>query len=267
MSLTLTVAALSVTDGPVQREIDAFLAACPSSFAQQSTAWCRVITSLGADEPVWLGCRHGGRLVGVLSAYRFRGPLGAILCSMPQPGALGGVAAADGDARAEIIAALASAFAEHARGLGCDLATLISNPFWPDEALIRRHLRPDYGLRNELLALPLRDGLDEHGNLTQASASLRRNLRTAQAARLQVDAEQSESNLEDWIAIHRHRAHEIGATPLPETLFRSALAHMVPRGLAHFLFVRTADGEMAAGGLYLHANRVIDAYLPAIDAR
>ena len=63
-------------------ELDRFFEACPTSFAQQTTGWRNVITGAGSDEPVFLGCRRHGRLVGVLPAYRFAGPLGAILTNV-----------------------------------------------------------------------------------------------------------------------------------------------------------------------------------------
>ena len=40
----------------------------------------------------------------------------------------------------------------------------------------------------------------------------------------------------------------------------------MPNGLATFLFVRTASGDLAAGGLYLHAGQVWDAYMPAMSS-
>jgi hypothetical protein len=70
---------LAAGDPGADAELEAFFAACPTSFAQQTPAWRDAIASLGEDEPLYLGARREGSLVGVLPAWRFEGPLGAIL--------------------------------------------------------------------------------------------------------------------------------------------------------------------------------------------
>ena len=52
-------------------ELSEFLDACPTSFAQQTQEWRDVVTSAGNDEALFLACRQGGALVGVLPAYLF----------------------------------------------------------------------------------------------------------------------------------------------------------------------------------------------------
>ena len=79
MSTPLAVRVCAGADPATDRELDAFFSACPTSFAQQTPGWRDVIAGRGVDEPLFLLCREGARLVGVLPAYRFEGPLGAIL--------------------------------------------------------------------------------------------------------------------------------------------------------------------------------------------
>ena len=256
------VSRLSTVDDP---EVDGLLDECPTSFAQQTTSWRDVITATDRDEPVFLGCRQGGRLVGLLPGYRFEGPLGAILTSVPLPGPLGGVLChptADAD---RVTAALIDAYVEHAVALGCDLATLITNPFWPDRRRVAQHLKPDYVLENSLLALDLERDCDPDGGPSRATSALRRNLRKARSGALFVDEEQSEPSVAEWYKLHQERHGEIGAPPLPRALVFGTLRHMVPRDRARFFFVRTADTEeMVAGGLYLTHGLVIDAFMPAM---
>jgi hypothetical protein len=255
-------------DGSADAEIDAFLEACPSSFAQQTPSWRDVILAVGADQPVWLGCRREGALVGVVPAYRFAGPLGAILTSVPQAGPLGGIACGDPRLREAVYEVLVEAFLEYARTRDCDLATVIGNPFWPDAELYERFMRPDWVLDNALLALDLHEDVDASGAYRCGSTSLRRNLRRARNGALSIDAEQSCSNVEEWYEIHATRHLEIGATPLPARLFESALEFMVPRNRARFFFVRVAEtGAMASGGLYLRHGEVTDAFMPSMDSR
>jgi hypothetical protein len=110
-------------ESDIDRELDSFFGDCPTSFAQQTRHWREVITCLGADEPLFLGCRRNGRLVGVLPAYRFDGPLGAILNTVPQAGPLGGVACREVEDADAVFGALLSAYASLAAETGCALAS------------------------------------------------------------------------------------------------------------------------------------------------
>jgi hypothetical protein len=247
-------------------ELEAFFEASPRSLAQQTPAWRDVITRLGDDEPLFLVCRRGrGDIVGVLPAYRFEGRLGALLTSVPQPGALGGVASGEDFEPGPVYRALLNAFVELAAERGCALASLISNPIWPDRALYERWLAPDYVLENSCLVLDLEHALDAAGRPTAPKTALRRNLRKAESGALVIDEEQTETNVDAWYEIHATRHREIGAVPLPQRLFRAALECAVPRGKARFFFVRLArGGEMVAGGFYLCHGDVIDAFMPSL---
>jgi hypothetical protein len=246
-------------------ELDAFFEACPGSFAQQTTAWRDVIAPLGPDEPLFLGCRRADRLAGVLPAYRFEGPLGAILTSIPQPGALGGVAHLPGEDAEAVYAALIEAFLALARERGCALASVITNPFHADAERTARFLAPDFELENVTLALDLAHDVGPDGELSAGSSHARRNVRKAGSGPLRIDETQSEANVAAWYAIHASRHAAIGAPPLPRTLFEGALRHLVPREKGRFWFVRhTGTDQMVAGGLYLFHGEVIDAFMTAM---
>lgn len=266
MVTSLDVAVLPVRDRRADAEVDAFLERCPTSFAQQTTAWRDVITGVGGDEPMFLGCRRRGELVGVLPAYRFAGPLGAILNTVPQAGPLGGVACRPDIEPEPVYDALLRAYAELGSSTGCALATVISNPFWPDAALCERLLRPSYVFENLCQVLDLETALDRDGRVVGGSENLYRNLRKAESGALRVDEEQTPAAVDEWYVIHAARHSEIGATPLPRALFTGALEHMVPRGKARFFFVRLAEtGEMVAGGFYVCHAQVVDALMPSIS--
>ena len=266
-SRSLAVEPIPVSDR-ADAEVAAFLDACPTSFAQQTLGWRDVITRLDRDEPHFLGCRREGQLVGVLPAYRFEGRLGAILTSVPQAGPLGGIACHPDVPAEPVYEALLRAYAELATATGCALASVISNPFWPDRELYERHLEPDFVLENTCQVLDLDDALDRDGRFVGGSANLRRNLRKAESGALQIDEEQSAANVAEWYAIHAARHRAIGATPLPERMFTRALESMVPIDKARFFFVRlAASGEMVAGGFYVYHGGVIDALMPSASAR
>lgn len=264
---SLDVAVMPASDSAADADLGAFLDGCPTSFAQQTPGWRNVITGVDRDQPLFLGCRQGGKLVGVLPAYRFEGPLGAILTSAPQAGPLGGVACHPSADPEPVYAALLEAYADLAASRGCALATVIGNPFWPDRDLYARYLRPDFVLENVCQVLDLEPAFDAKGDFVAASDNLRRNLRKAQSGALRIDAEQTRTNVEEWYQIHARRHTEIGATPLPQRLFTGALEHMVPRDKARFFFVRLADsGQMVAGGFYLYHGAVIDALMPSVSS-
>jgi hypothetical protein len=266
MARTLDVTVLA-SDPATDAEVGAFLDACPTSVAQQTTGWRDVITSVDRDEPLFLGCRDAGRLVGVLPAYRFRGPLGAILTSVPQAGPLGGVACHPDVDAAGVYEALLTAYIELGHSADCALVTAITNPFWPDRELYDRFFAPDFVLENSCQVLDLTAALAADGAFVGGSQNLRRNLRKAEAGTLAIDEDQSLRNVEEWFRLHALRHREIGATPLPGSLFTAALEHMVPREEARFFFVRLAEsGDMVGGGLYLAHGRVVDALMPSVSS-
>ncbi len=260
MSGGLRVEVLS--PGARDAELDAFFGSCPTSFAQQTPGWREVITGIDRDEPATLVCFRDDELVGVLPGFRFEGPLGSILTSVPQAGPLGGVAVRPGVESSGVYEALLTAYVELARTSGCALATVIGNPFWPDWGLYARYLEPDYVLENRLHVLDLEKGI---ADFPRASAHLRRNLRRADSAGFEIDDEQTADNVAAWHRVHARRHREIGVPPLPESLFVGALEHMVPRGKGRFFFVRDKAGRLVGGGLYLHHAQVIDALMPSTE--
>jgi hypothetical protein len=246
-------------------EVQAFLEDSPESFAQQTPGWARVVEAVGPDRSSVVLCRDGARLLGILPAHLAPGPLGSILVSAAQAGALGGVALAGGVEPEPVTAALLAGFTAFARAQGAALATVYTNPIWPDSERIERLLAPEYVLENACQVLDLERGVAADGSFPLASENLRRNLRRAEGARLIVEREATEASVREWYALHAERHGEIGARALPEALFRTALAELVPAGKASFFFVRLA-GEprtMVAGGFYVHHGQVIDALMPA----
>ncbi len=260
----LEVSVLPV-DARSDLELAELLASCPASFAQQSHHWRNVITGLGVDTPLFLGCRSEGRLVGVLPAYRFEGPLGAILTSCAQAGPLGGVTVRAGESQEPIYAELLRSFIDLAEQRECAVASVISNPIWPDRELYERLFHADFVLENSCLILDLDEAVGPEGELIGASSNLRRNLRRAKSGTLSIDETQSLENVDTWYEIHHARHTEIGATPLPRDLFVGALEEMIPSGAGRFFFVRETDsGEMVAGGFYVLNRGVIDALMPSV---
>ena len=182
----------------------------------------------------------------MLPAWRFQGPLGAILTSCVQAGPLGGVVCHPAADRELVYAALLDGFLELARQDGCALATVITNPFWPDRELCEKQLAPDYVLENVCQALDLATGIDGAGAPTGGSQNLRRNLRRAESGALVIDEEQSPANLEAWYAVHERRHREIGAHAAPEGALRRG-ARARGAGGRGALLLRAPRGRRRAG--------------------
>jgi len=246
-------------------EVGSFLETCPTSFAQETPGWAAVIEAIGPDRSRYVVCRDGARTVGVLPAHLCTGPLGSILTSAAHAGALGGVASASDVEREPVYRALLAAFEELARAEGAALATVYTNPIWPDHEQVERFLEPHYVLENACQVLDLERGVSAEGTFPLASENLRRNLRRAESGQLSVDRDATPTNVRAWHALHVERHREIGATPLPEAMFLGALEHMLPAGKASFFFVRLVERPevMVAGGFYVHHGKVIDALMPA----
>lgn len=266
METPLDVDLLPAGDPGVDAELDDFFERCPRTFAQQTTGWRDVVAGIDRDEPLFLACRRNGALIGVLPAYRFAGALGAILNSVPQAGPLGGVACLSEVDSEPVYRTLLAAYVDLARRTGCASATVISNPFWPDESLYAQCFEPDYELENVCQVLDLEEAVDANGSFVRANAHLQRNLRKALSGRLLIDEEQTAANVDEWYEIHFARHTEIGVRPLPKALFVGALRHMVPRDKARFFFVRLdGSGQMIGGGFYVYHGAVMDALMPSIS--
>ena len=266
MAGPLEVRLVCPADNGEVEAVEAFFDACPTSFAQQTIHWKNVVAPIGPDEPLFLACRVQGKIVAVLPAYKFDGPLGSILTTAAQAGALGGVACNALSDVERVYETLLTAFVELARERGCAVATVITNPFWPDHELCHRFLKPDFALENNCQVLDLETAIESNGQFTGTATNVRRNLKKAESCRLFIDEAQTERNVHEWYELHAARHRDIGATPLPRAMFTGALREMIPHDKARFFFVRLLDEpqEMVAGGFYVYHGQVMDALMPSV---
>ena len=263
---SLAVSVVDKSDNSTVQEVTAFLDACPTSFAQQTVQWRNVIAPIGPDEPFFIVCRQRGRMVAVLPAYRYDGTLGRILTTSSQAGALGGIACHAEEEMEKVYRAVLNAFVHFAQQNACSVATVLTNPFWPDHEICRKFLEPDFVLENNCQVLDLETAIDKNGQFRSATTNVRRNLKKAESGQLYVDEEQTERNVMHWYELHASRHLEMGLAPLPKAMFLGALEEMIPHDKGRFFFVRRRDDpdEMVAGGLYIYHGAVIDALMPSV---
>ena len=234
---------------------------CPHAFVQQSPAWAEAIAPLGPDRVIFLLAGLDGRPAAALPLYAMDGPAGTIVTSVPQAGPLGGIFVRSGLGAAErdaVYGALLREAEAVARAEGAAVLSIITNPLDDDIALYRRHLAPDLEFENFTQVVRVtEDALTLTGpTATRVRYGPRHGLR---ARRLGQD------EFERWYALHLQRHGELGAPPLPEALLRALVDRLENQGKAFVLGVETAEGALAASGLFVLHKNVCDVFITAMD--
>jgi hypothetical protein len=241
---------------------DALFESCPGAFIQQSSLWADAIAPLGPDRPLLLVWHDGTRDVAGLPLYLYLHPLGNVMTSVPQPGPLGGIFVRPGLVEDEVERAYAGLLAravELARQEECLAFTVITNPFAPDLDRYRRHLEPEYELRNFTQFVPL-DEVVAGNRLTLRDANRRSNLsralRRAREAGFTVREAAGTDDFQRWYEVHRARHTDLGAAPLERTLLERLLSILAPAKARLWLVCR--GDEIASGCLFVHHRQVLD---------
>lgn len=238
-----------------------FQAAESASVAHDHGAWLEVIRRMGTDRPyLFLAERHG-EVIGGFPAFEYRHPLGAVLSTVPCPGAYTAPVVREDLDPTGVIGTLVEAFLERAATLGCVTATLASNPFREaiDEAV--REAEPRFTLSNRIHYVDLDDYFDASGRVClrdyHRRSNLSRNLADAEEAGLEVRSSTERRHLEEWYACHVARMEEVGGDPLPFDVFEAMREVGTERGASDFLYV--FDGfEIVGGGAYALNEDVVD---------
>ena len=104
----MRVVTVDFSDPTSLARYDALFEGCPNALIQQSSYWAQAVAPLGPDRPIFLLAEHEGRDIAGLPLYLYEGPSGTIMTSVPQPGPMGGVFAAElaDGAREQAFAAL-----------------------------------------------------------------------------------------------------------------------------------------------------------------
>lgn len=257
----LRVTAFGLDDLAARQRYDALFEACPRAFIQQSTWWAEVIAPLGPDRPLFLLAEGEDGAEAGLPLYRFAGPAGAIMTSVPQAGPLGGVFCRDGLTKArrdQAYGVLLSEAAAVAEATGCLALSLITNPLAADAGHYRRHLVPDLEFENFTQWVPVAEVMTKDGTLLMSGGvanRVRRGRREGLCCRRLGLAD-----FAAWYAIHQERHADLGIAPLPELLLRRLLEELEPRGKAFLLGVEHG-GELISGGLFVRHRAVCDVFI------
>lgn len=259
-----TVTAFSLDDPAGRQRYDALFARCPDAFIQQSTRWAEVIAPLGPDHATFLLAERDGVAVAGLPLYRFDGPAGAVMTSVPQAGPLGGIFAAPEltpDLREDAYAALLAAAVAAARDGRCRTLTLITDPLAGDIGLYRRHLRPDLEFENFTQWVPVDDVVTD-GRMSLPGMGRVRRARIDGLTVRQLPPD----DFAEWYDLHVRRHQELGAPPLPRALLHGLMQHLWPRGECFLLGVEH-QGQLVSGGQFVLHRNVCDVFITGMDRR
>lgn len=214
-------------------------------------------------EPHYLVALDDGRVCGVMPCFATRPDgLGPVLNSLPYYGSNGGFIT---DGRAEVAGALARAFLELERKLGCAASTVISSPFDTDLVPYEEHLRCTFrdGRIGQVTRLPSGEGIEEElFGLYDETA--RRNVRKARKSGVRWRADASAAALAFLHRTHEENMRAIGGLPKARTFF-DAVGEVPPARWR--LYLAECDGQAAGALLVFRFNYTVEYFTPAIDSR
>ena len=207
-------------------------------------------------EAHYLVAMDGERVCGALPAFAMRhASLGTVLNSLPYYGSNGGFIT---DRRPEVVAALAKAWLELERELGCAAATMISSPF-DDAALdgLKATFRDDR--IGQVTSLP---GGGEEALFALYDETARRNVRKARKSGVAWRVEHGAEALAFLHRTHDENMRGIGGLPKSRAFFDTVPA-AIPRDNWR-VYVAEHAGERVAALLVFRFNATVEYYTPAI---
>lgn len=253
---------------------DTLYAQSADVFVQQSTAWADAIARLGQDTPYFMLALDtvSGQPIAGLTLYKFTGPFGTIMSSVPQAGSLGGIfcsqeAVAVASLEA-IYASLLDAGRELARSQGCVALILTSNPLVGDLGLYEKTGPPTYSLRTFTQVIDLEKLFSEEGEAV-LPRGVRRNVLKAHDAGIQVEwadaqVQSAEGTFEEWYDLHQRRHKDLALSPLPKDLLIGILDRLGTADMAA-LAVARLSGRLIGGCIFLWNRSVADAFIMSSD--
>jgi hypothetical protein len=235
---------------------------------QQSADWFEVISACGEDEAFHFVARNDLVIKACLSAYLFEGSAGRIMLSSPLPGSYGGIASEclPPEEAEHLSFELLRTFTETARMQRASLATIISAPFHGDPERWSRVHPPAYLHENFFQYLDLTEPLGASLN-SKGRSNLKRKIRLARESGFEVEVVDSTSPplkarelVPEWHKVHVARMKEIGARPIPQSMFVAIVGRLLPKNKALIILAKSA-GELIGGGIFIGQHAIWDVYM------
>ena len=216
-----------------------------------------MLVEIGVGQPVYLGARRDGELVGLLPAFVRKSALGTVYCSLPYFGPNAGVLCGD-EARAEIHSALLQALLDRARADDA-LSCAVYTPFMFDEFALYDAVMPEAIVVNKFTQyLDVRITTWDKGTIA-------RNIRKAKKVGVEISLDITPERVETFYTIYERNCKDYGIPLKP----RKCVDFLVSaRVLGHYTSIYFAfhEGHMIGGLLVIWGPLVASYYIPCVLA-
>jgi Acetyltransferase (GNAT) domain len=211
---------------------------------------------IGIGEPVYLGARQLGKLVGLLPAFTFNTKAGAVYSSLPFFGPNAGILCDTSKSQAEIHQALLKALlfkAEASNALCCSIYT----PFLFKDFQLYDSVMPNAIIVNKFT---------QYLNLTSTmnswqTGALGRNLRKAYREGIEIDTKVNWQRLNTFYDIYQQNCIEYGIPQKPK-LCIDFLTQPNIIGNHTSIYFAFHQGKMIAGLLTIYSSQTLSYYIP-----
>jgi hypothetical protein len=209
--------------------------------------------------PHYLLAIDGEHVCGVLPTFAMTQPShGTVLNSLPYYGSNGGFIT---DGRPQTANALAAAWLELERELGCAASTVISSPFDTDLS-VYEHLAPTFRDDRIGQVTPLPAGSSEEALFALYDETARRNVRKARKSGVAWRVDNSPKAMAFLYRTHEENIRAIGGLSKSRAFF-DAVPAAVPQD-AWRVYIAERAGEPIAALLVFRFSATVEYYTPAI---
>jgi hypothetical protein len=252
--MTLNVEELLSCDAEIISFLNALSCKTPSVLGYHYPFFREMLAGIELGEPIYLGARQNGKLVGMLPAFSIKSQAGTIYSSLPFFGPNAGVLCNADESQAEIHQALLKALlrhAEQANALSCSIYT----PFLFKGFSLYDSLMPEAIVVNRFT---------QYLALTTTSwrqGALARNLRKAEREGVEIDKRVTPQRLEIFYTIYRQNCieYDIPQKPRKCVEFLTQSSFIGRYTDIYFAFYR---GEMIGGLLVVYSPQTVSYYIP-----
>lgn len=241
------------SDGELIAFLDAPSAINFSVLAYHYPFYRDMLSALGVGQPVYLGARRDGELIGFLPAFRREADAGVVYSSLPFFGPNAGVLCSENEGRIEVHTALLRALIEQAgedEALSCSVYT----PFLFDEFALYDAIFDD---------AVVVDKFTHYLDLSTAawSASVAYDIRKARNAGLEIVDSPTPEQIAAFYDIYVQNCREFGIPQKPQLCIDLLLSEDIV-GRSSQLYVAVIGGQVVAGLLVLWSVSTLSYYMP-----
>ena len=255
MSTSLTVEVLSRSNDPEYIEfLDNLGKRHPSVLCYHYPLYRDMLTNISIGEPLYLGTRLNGNLVGVLPGFVRSAEIGTVYCSLPFFGPNAGVIWANNDLSRECHQVLLTATLKHLQHEQNFLSATFYTPLFFDQFEYYDYFLPDAIV------------VDKFTHSTylpdfKPSSSVARNIRKAKKSGVTISTEITPQNMDMFYGIYKKNCEDYGIPLKPRLAIESLLdvSDSVDCARAYFAL---HENSMIAGLLVLFSPLTISYYLP-----